>query len=82
MTSGRLYCFHKTQSEFALQRIFPESFVSSSVRRKTLGRDWASLAAMKQSPIWLNAAVNVGSDLQNDSSTDIVVDSSDTALDK
>ena len=37
MTSGRLYCFHKTQSEFALQRTFPESFVSSSVRRKTLG---------------------------------------------
>ena len=37
MTSGRLYCFHKNQSEFDLQQIFPESFVSSSVRRKTLG---------------------------------------------
>ena len=47
-----------------------------------INRNWASLAAMKQSPIWLNAAVNVGSYLQNDSSTDIVVDSSDTALDK
>ena len=34
---------------------------------------------MKHLPIWLNA-VNVGSDLQNDSSTDLVVDSSDTAL--
>lgn len=49
---------------------------------RQINRNWASLAAMKQSPIWLNAAVNVGSDLQNDSSTDIVVDSSDTALDK
>ena len=37
MSSGRLYCFHKNQSEFALQRIILESFVSSTVHRKTLG---------------------------------------------
>ena len=52
------------------------------LRMRPINRNWASLAAMKQSPIWLNAAVNVGSDLQNDSSTDIEVDSSYTALDK
>jgi len=38
-TSGRVQCFRKNESQSAIQRIFPESFFSSSVRTKTQGKD-------------------------------------------
>ena len=58
MTSGRLYCFHKNQSEFALQRIFPESFVSSSKYQQFVnGNHAVSHSKQPFAQVWTDMAL-------------------------